>query len=589
MTKFDELKERFPNLIPVQELRSNVSIVELALQHGYEPQLHKGKSRPVLEHPGYQDTIIIKNPQDPAQQVYQRAGDFTDAGTIIDFIRNRLSTVFSTFNRPGEHEFKNITSVLYDYLRIDPNHVSHNRKVAIKLAEPVVKQPFTKEQFDIRPLESENYLNKRHIGPETLARPEFAGKVITQVTYFDPKAGHAENFLTAKEHPERGYLKFSNVAFPYYNGQSTEVTGLELRNEKVKLHAPGSDRYSSVFVSNPPAKTDQFFVMESAIDVLSHRQLRAVRGDNAFDSVYFSTGGQLTPQQINTISRYIGSFEKGDNWKLNLGFDNDTKGHRYDLQFVQQMAAVKFPMAPTVAGTNRVAYLLPEQEAYRPIREQLLDRVENFNKDVQAQFVRSQTDSLGQKELSSQLITVGRAGQQIQISIPEACGALSAVSKLLLEATGMDLRIQINKAQGKDFNLDLEREVRLGEKFRYAITDESGRLVLNTDSAITGARTMQQKRHQAEGEGASKTYVLSERQAYGFQRPQIVIKLENGVAVKSTQTPEFIQKLTAEKQQHQQPGERRQEKQALNPENKPLIGQQPKEGLKPRQIKPRHG
>lgn len=589
MTKFDELKERFPNLIPVQELRSNVSIIELALQHGYEPQLHKGKSRPVLEHPGYQDTIIIKNPQDPAQQVYQRAGDFTDAGTIIDFIRNRLSTVFSTFNRPGEHEFKNITSVLYDYLRVDPNHVSQNRKAAVKLAEPVVKQPFTKEQFDIRPLEPENYLNKRHLAPETLSRPEFAGKVITQITYFDPKAGHAESFLIAKEHAEHNYLKFSNVAFPYYNGQSTEVTGLELRNEKVKLHAPGSDRYSSVFVSNPPAKTDQFFIMESAIDALSHRQLRSIQGDTRFDSVYFSTGGQLTPQQINTVSRYIGSFEKGDNWQLSLGFDNDAKGHRYDLQFIQQMAAVKFPMSPTVAGANRIAYLLPEQEAYRPIRDMLLDRVENFNKDVQAQFVRSQADSLGQKELTGQLITVGRAGQQIQISIPESCAALSAVNKLLLDATGMSHRIRIGKAEGKDFNLDLEREVKLGEKFRYTIADETGKLVLNSDSAINGARTMQQKRHQGEGEGANKTFTLSERQAYGFQRPHVVVKLEEGVCIKSTQTTEFSQQLTAEKQQHQQPGERRQEKQALNPENKPLIGQLPKEGVKPRQIKPRHG
>jgi hypothetical protein len=38
MTKFDELRERFPNLIPVQELRANVSILELATQFGYVPQ-----------------------------------------------------------------------------------------------------------------------------------------------------------------------------------------------------------------------------------------------------------------------------------------------------------------------------------------------------------------------------------------------------------------------------------------------------------------------------------------------------------------------------------------------------------------------
>lgn len=591
MTKYDELKERFPNLIPVQELRANVSIIELAVQYGYEPQRHKGRSRPVLEHTGYADTIIIKNPQDASQQLYQRAGDFTDSGTVIDFVRNRLSTVFSTFNRPGEHEFKNITNVLYDYLRIDPAYAVQNRKVAEKLAEPGVKQPFTKEQFDIRPLEKDNYLNQRHIAPETLQRPEFAGKVVSQITYFDPASGHADNFLTVKENPDRKYLQFSNVAFPYYNGQSTEVTGLELRNDKVKLHAVGSDRISSVFVSNPPSKVDHFYVMESAIDALSHQQLRSIQGNTKFDSVYFSTGGQLTPQQVNTMARYIGSFDKTDTWKLHLGFDNDTKGHRYDLQFIQQMTAVKFPMSPTVAGTNRIAYLLPEQETYRPIRDALLERVDLFNKDVQAQFTRSDTDALGQKELSSQLITVSRAGQQVQISVPEACAPLSAISKLLLEITGLDQRINLQKSCDKDFNLELTREVQLGEKFRYAIRDEMGQVLVNGNSPITMARSMQHIKNQAEGEGQSTIISLSERLRFGFHLPQVEIKIEQGICTKATQTPQFNERLEVEKQKRSQSQplpESHREKQALNPENKPQIGQQPQQGLKPRQIKPRH-
>ena len=549
MTKFDELKERFPNLIPVQELRSNVSIIELAVQWGYVPQLHKGISRPVLEHPGYKDTIIIKNPMDAAKQIYQRAGDFTDSGTIIDFIRNRLSTVFSTFNRPGEHEFKNITNVLYDYLRIDPQHVNQNKKVTTKLAEPGVKQPFTKEQFDIRPLEKDNYLNQRHIGPQTLQRPEFAGKIVSQITYFDPASGHAENFLTAKEHPERKYLKFSNVAFPYFNGQSTEVTGMELRNDKVKLHAPGSDRLSSIFVSNPPPKTENFYVMESAIDALSHRQLRIIEGNDKFDSVYFSTGGQLTPQQVNTMARYIGSFEKTDNWRIHLAFDNDASGHRFDMQFIQQLTAVKFPLSPTVAMTGRVGYLLPEQEVYRPIREKLLSRIDNFNIDVQAQFARSEGDTLGQKELSSQLITVSRAGEQVQVSIPEACPSLSAINKLLLEVTGLNERIEISKSLCKDFNLELTREIKLGEKFGFVIKDESGMELLNGNSSIKMARSFNQFKNQAESEGFTGSFTLFQRADFGFLKPLAELTLENGKSIKSAQHPVLDGLVQAEKKQ----------------------------------------
>ncbi len=574
MTKFDELKERFPNLIPVQELRSNVSIVELAVQWGYEPQLHKGKSRPVLEHPGYKDTIIIKNPMDAAQQIYQRAGDFADSGTIIDFIRNRLSTVFSTFNRPGEHEFKNITNVLYDYLRIDPQHVNQNRKVNTKLAEPGVKQPFTKEQFDIRPLEKDNYLNQRHISPQTLQRPEFAGKVVSQITYFDPASGHADGFLTAKEHPERKYLSFSNVAFPYFNGQSTEVTGMELRNDKVKLHAPGSDRLNSIFVSNPPPKTEYFYVMESAIDALSHRQLRIIEGNDKFDSVYFSTGGQLTPQQVNTMARYVGSFEKADNWRIHLGFDNDASGHRFDLQFIQQLIAVKFPMSSTVAGVNRVAYFLPEHEAYRSIRDKFLDRIDNFNKDVQAQFMRSEGDTLGQKELNSQLITVSRAEELVQVSIPEACPSLSAVNKLLLEVTGLSERIEISKSLCKDFNLELTREIKLGEKFGFVIKDELGMELLNGNSAVKMARSFNQFKNQAELESFTGSFTLYQRAEFGFLKPLAELTLEHGKSINSTQNPVLDELIQIEKRQVAQG------KQVKNndvPEQSPMQ----KTGLKP--------
>jgi hypothetical protein len=549
MTKFDELKTRYPNLIPVQELRANVSIVELAAQYGYEPLPHKGRNRPVLTHTGYGDTIIIKNPQDAAQQVYQRSGDFTDAGTIIDFIRNRLPTVFSTFNRPNQPEFHSIVGVLYDYLRLDPAQVIRNQAVGSRLTEATGKQPFTKEQFDIRPLEPTNYLSQeRHIAPATLQRPEFAGKVITQVTYVDPTSGHSVPAATARDHPEQRYLQFKNVAFPYYNGQSTEVTGLELRNTGgVKLHAPGSDRYGSVFVSNPPPKAERFYIMESVIDALSHRQLQQIHGDTAFNSVYFSTGGQLTPQQINTIARYVGAFERADNWQLRLSFDNDAKGHRYDLLFVQQMTAVKFPMSPTVAGPNQVAYLLPEQEAHQPIREALLNRIELYNADVQAQFIRSDKDTLGQKELNNQLINVSVSGKQIQVSIPEACAPLKAISTFLLHATGMEHRIQLDKACAKDWNLDLGREVAQSQRFRYAIRDETGQVLINGNSPVQMARSMQQLRHLAESGGLTKHYTLGERQPYGFRQPQVEVSVAQGICAKASQTPAFAEQLQAEK------------------------------------------
>lgn len=529
MTKFDELKERFPNLVPVPELRANVSVVELAVHYGYRLLPRKGRTRPVLEHPGHGDRIIIKNPDDPARQVYQRAGDFTDAGTVVDFVRNRLSTVFSAYNQPGEHEFRNITNVLYDYLRIDPAQVSRNRQPVERAGESVSPtKPFAGELFDVRPLEEDNYLNRRHIAPETIQRPEFRGRIFTHFAYFDPKENRAIDFATTKAHPERDYLRFTNIAFPYYNGKSAEMAGLELRNDKVKLHAPGSDRANSVFISNSPPEVRSFHVLESAIDALSHRQLRSINGDEAFDSVYFSTGGQLTEQQVDTTFRYIGSLNKVRDWCLVLSFDRDSKGHRYDLQFVQRMISGSFPMNLIPAGKGRIAYRLPGEERFRAIREGLLEKVESLNRD-------------------STLIEVSQVGGSTQLGIPESSAVLSAISESLLTLTSLHHRVRIQKSRTKDFNADLIQEVQLGNEFRYVIRDESGRVLHNGNSPRHMADLMQDLRQAGEGrEDTNKTFVLSERLPNAFLSPQVEISIRRGVVVRAAQTPEFSRKIKDE-------------------------------------------
>ncbi len=578
MTKFDELKQRYPNLIPVQELRSNVSIVELASHYGYETNTQKGRSRPVLEHPGYKDTIIIKNPQDAAQQIYQRAGDFTDSGTIIDFIRNRLSTVFSTFNRAGENEFRNITSVLYDYLRIDPMHVAQNRRVAAALSDEGTRQPFAKDQFDLRALESTNYLTKRNIAPETLGRPEFEGKIFGQVTYFDQAQGHTVPYPVAKEQPDQKYMLYTNVAFPYYNGLSSDIVGLELRNENLKMHAPGSERINSVFMSNQPVKPERFFIMESAIDALSHQQLRNIRGDKEFNAVYFSTGGSLTPQQVNTISRYIGSFDKAPGWTINLAFDNDTKGHRYDLQFIQQLVATKFPLTSTVGGLKHASYLLPGEAQYKPIVDKLLPRIEAYNLSLLGEIGTVDNDALGKKELAGQQFIIARGGGQVIISVPDSCGAITAMCRDLLELTGLNQRINITKAIGKDFNEDLTRQVSKGERFRYSITDETGQVIYNGHTATLMAKTMNHLKHQTEAESKHKTFHIVERQPFGFRQVQVQLKIENGQTVMLNQQPEFAKELVLEKKQRSQQtsaSEGDPERKILNPESKPRLNQEP--------------
>ena len=456
MTKFDQLKKRFPNLIPVQELRLNVSIIELAIYYGYEAKPRKGRSRPVLENVAYDDLILIKNAQDAGKQVYQRVGNFTDSGTIIDFIRNRLSTVFIKFNRADRDEFKNILDVLYDYLRVDAEQTVVITKPTSKIIRPIPQPAFALDLFDVRPLERDNYLLSRCITQETINSPEFTSKILSLITYFDPQEKQVVDFTLVKADLQPKYIEYSNVAFPYYNGLSTEVTGLEIRNEKIKLHAPGSERNSSVFISNPPLQAKHFLIFESAIDALSHKQLRCIQGDKAFNSIYFSTGGQLTSEQIDTIVRYIGSFEKVPDWKINLAFDNDAKGHVYDLQFIQQLLITKFPLHPLAVGFHKQGYALPTQQEYSSFKRELLDSVKTYNEAISLQLTT--TPTFNTSISTNSLITIDQTTDQITLNIPENRIPLSFLSKKLLELSGLDKRVSLVKSITKDFNQDLTQE-----------------------------------------------------------------------------------------------------------------------------------
>lgn len=445
MTPFDQLKRRFPQLIPIPELRASVSIIQLALHYGYQSQPVKGKSRPVFTHPHYQDTIIIKHPNRPSQQLYQRAGDFTDAGTIIDFVRHRLTTVFARFNRQNQHQLTSVTQVLYDYLQVDPGVSTAQLLSTPSVDKPTSPPPFRLADFDIRPIESTNYLLDRAIKPATWQTPEFAGKVWTQVTYYNQQARSSVSFATAQTQTERAYRAFHNVAFPYYNDISSEVSGLEIRNHGLKQHATGSDRSTSVFISNTPAKAARFYVMESVIDALSHCQLKQQRGAYSFEDVYFSTGGQLTPSQISTILWHINRLEKTPNWQLYLSFDKDDRGWQYDLNFVQLLVAPYLPLSSSPATSEAITYALPILGRHHLTMMKLLECIR-----VPSQHTPSLSRGIPSISTSSR-------DDQLLINVPTNGDSLSFFIAVLLEITGLSKRVFVHKSTFKDFNEDLSQ------------------------------------------------------------------------------------------------------------------------------------
>ena len=223
-----------------------------------------------------------------------------------------------------------LNAVLYDYLKI-PEHV-RNEYQQIKGANPYIDQragdeaAFNQELFKLTPVTDPAWLNHRGIDNETLKCPFFTGKIF-----------NVQNPVI-REGRFVGHAKFINTAFPYQENLNGKIVGLEERNFDFKGHGVNSNKHVGVWVSNPPAKIDQVIIVESALDALSHYQLN--KPPNA---LYFSTGGQLTTDQIQTIHRIAGEAGIHQQSRINLGFDKDKFGATYDLKIYRGHGRIQIP------------------------------------------------------------------------------------------------------------------------------------------------------------------------------------------------------------------------------------------------------
>ncbi|RYE13670.1 MAG: hypothetical protein EOP45_20845, partial [Sphingobacteriaceae bacterium] len=236
----------------------------------------------------------------------------------------------------------------------------------------------------------------------------------------------------------------------YYNSINVEVSGLEIRNHGLKLHALGSDRSTSVFVSNAPTRVARFYVMESVIDALSHSQLKHQIGDHSFEDVYFSTGGQLTPGQFDTILSIIDLLNKTPNWQLCLSFDNDLSGYQYDLQFVKQLTSAYFPMTSAPTDDKGITFRLPHKSQYNTLQIALLEGIDRFNRQAVNTMIPQNSSTIHREP-----ITIDYNSLYIQICLPPDCTSIAFFNKQILIITGLHQRILIHKSLSKDFNQDL--------------------------------------------------------------------------------------------------------------------------------------
>lgn len=451
-----------------QDFRSQISILELATHYDYTWKKEKGKTMPVLYNGEFDDRIVVKNPHDSANQLYFQVGSYSDRGTLINFVRERLPTVFSRFNDPRRSQAASINAVLNAYLDLELSIRQKNQSlIPISPAgssNSGNEQRFHLDYYGLRPLPETNYLiRERGIHPELLRSTEFEGRISSQQIYFAQEG--IKQILAPGQMPPPGVFVHENVVFPYYRPGHSAMTGLEIRNKGVKLHGGGSDRGHSVWISNFPENLKRVVISESAIDSISFRQLEVMNLVHAErDSLFTSVGGSITPEQIQALKGFVGAAKP--TWVL--AFDNDLAGTRQTLNALVMLSENGLHHT-TTRRDKYLAIAMP-----KTLAKVTASHLQAYNESIKAE-IQQETQPELKAELVAKLFywkTSPAPGGWPVLEIPRSQLFIQLVNSALVRYAQFPGRVEILQPRLKDYNEDLKSENTKRRTFPLVVTLE---------------------------------------------------------------------------------------------------------------------
>jgi hypothetical protein len=284
-----------------QDFRNEISIIELAVSVGYKIKRKEGIKWPVLKDEISGDKIIIVNPQSTANQGYYNPHDAKDKGTLINFVKNRIGSIFPFHN--DKSEVGNINAVLYNYQRLPLPEKNLFKTDVNNLVREYSEKEFHLPE-GLSKLKNMFYLNYRGIQSQTINEALFKDKI------FNVKVSD-----------------YNNIGFPYFNA-SGEIVGFEIRNKQFKHVIEGSDRSIGIWHSNIPNTLETAILTESPIDALSYHQIKGKK-----NSWYVSFGGSVTAGQLETVKIIIAQSKATPELKVISAVDNDEMGKTYTQKF----------------------------------------------------------------------------------------------------------------------------------------------------------------------------------------------------------------------------------------------------------------
>lgn len=293
------------NKLNYQEIKSLVSVIDVASYLGYQYDRSKGVAQPsfVLVGGGGEilDRIYIKNPNDNSRQGYWRREGINNSGDVITFVKENLNS----FGVQGRNELDTLNKVLHrfagrEYTYTPTEYHAHSR---------------TAQEFDpsrwveaLSPSTRDRIFSARNIDTHTI------------LTF----ASHIHSVQDSKQD-----RKYTYVAFPYTIPSHTDTVGYELRGlSGFKSKAAGTNSHEGMWLATFNEDKEQIrnlYIAESAFDALAFYQIHREKIDLK-GSAFISFGGSFSDRQ------FLGLKEHFPNARPVLLFDADTTGIMYDIR-----------------------------------------------------------------------------------------------------------------------------------------------------------------------------------------------------------------------------------------------------------------
>lgn len=324
-----------------KDLKSKVGVDDIAFALGYRLDRKAGVGRyieMVLSGNDGQpkDTIIIKNPNDKANQMFFRRNG-SRGGDVISLIRENANA----FNVGGRNEWDTVAKVLAKYANAPiPEYGDSSYLYKAGYTE---SQAFDPNRFETKRIDEDirqvmPYFQQRGISEDT-------------VTSF------ASNIQRVKDLKMAQYPYF-NIGFPYTEPGNSEVVGYEVRGfNGFKNKAAGTNSSTGAWIVDLSNDKNAFnvknvYFAESAYDIMAFYQANKLKLDKE-SSIFVSIGGTFSEKQITGIMNHYANARAID------CFDNDLPGRIYGIK----MAGLLENIPMTIVKTEQdVRIKIPNKE-----------------------------------------------------------------------------------------------------------------------------------------------------------------------------------------------------------------------------------